>query len=459
MNLKARYFDVIQRSIEGPICTEADFDMNHIYKNLKKIQKKYGIKVEADTLINFDDDLADRVWNGAIEFLANSGVYCKDTSRIIQYTEAEIRQAIRMAPDHTVFGEGNDRVEEVYRDVDSTRPPVSLGGSINVPCPNEFFEPIMISYMQEPLVDMHCPTTNITTINGMELRTRTPLEIFAAYEEVARFRHVAAMCGRAGMAYNGVGISVSDVGELAAAHLMKKTASHSIGIISELKVDNAILNKIAQCVMLDHQVMPYANPIYGGLGGGLDTQVILLTAEMIALSVIFMATTGGTTPTHPTLFCSTTKDLLQLTGIAFHAITRNSRLMNRLTHTMVGGLTTKTFCYEIVASCLVAAKSGIARLQGPRGATGAITGACSGLEARFQGECLRAAVMIDREKAEEIAQRAFAAYQGDLDKKPYGVPFWEAYDVKTIRPKKEWLDVYSAVKEEAISWGLPLDMI
>ena len=126
---------------------------------------------------------------------------------------------------------------------------------------------------------------------------------------------------------------------------------------------------------------------------------------------------------------------------------------------MVGGLTTKTFCYEIVASCLVAAKSGIARLQGPRGATGAITGACSGLEARFQGECLRAAVMIDREKAEEIAQRAFAAYQGDLDKKPYGVPFWEAYDVKTIRPKKEWLDVYSAVKEEAISWGLPLDMI
>ena len=117
MNLKARYFDVIQRSIEGPICTEADFDMNHIYKNLKKIQKKYGIKVEADTLINFDDDLADRVWNGAIEFLANSGVYCKDTSRIIQYTEAEIRQAIRMAPDHTVFGEGNDRVEEVYRDV------------------------------------------------------------------------------------------------------------------------------------------------------------------------------------------------------------------------------------------------------------------------------------------------------------------------------------------------------
>ena len=84
MNRKARYFDVIQRSIEGPICTESDFDMKHIYKNLKKVQKKYGIKVESDTLINFDDDLADRVWNAAIEFLANSGVYCKDTSRIIQ---------------------------------------------------------------------------------------------------------------------------------------------------------------------------------------------------------------------------------------------------------------------------------------------------------------------------------------------------------------------------------------
>jgi len=459
MNQKARIFDVIRRSIEGPIVSESDFDMKHIYQNLKKIVKKYDIKITSDSFINFDDELSDRVWKAAIEFLAESGVYCKDTGRIVQYTEREIKEAIRMAPRSAVFGEGNDTVYEYPRTADDPRPPVSLGGSINVPCPNEYFVPIMLSYMQEPRVDYHCPTTNLTTINGIPLRTRTPLELFAAYEEISTFRHVAAMSGRPGMPYNGVGISVSDVGELAASHLMKKTDSHSIGVISELKFDNSIMNKIAQCCMLDHQICPYCNPIYGGLGGGLNTQVVLLTAEMIAASTVFMGTTVGTTPTHPSLFCSTTKELLQMTSVAFQAISRNSHIMTRLTHTMVGGLATKTFMYEIIASCLVATKSGLARLQGPRAATGAIVGAASGLEARFQGEVLHAAVRIDRSKAEEIVEKAYNLYKDDLDKKPYGKPFWEVYDVKTIQPGKEWLDVYEAAREEAISWGLPLDLV
>lgn len=459
MNQKARIFDVVTRGYDGPIISEKDFDMKYIYQNLKKIVKKYDIALTSDTLINFDDDLADRVWEAAIDFLTMGGVYSKDSGRLIQFSEREIREGIRMAPPQTIFGEGNDKVFEYARTADDLRPCVNLGGSVNVPCPNEFFIPIMLSYMQEPRVDYHCPTTNLTTINGHELRTRTPLEIFAAYEEISLFRHVAAMSGRAGMPYNGIGISVSDVGQLAASHLMKRTDSHSIGIISELKTDNAILNKIAQVVMMDGQITPYANPIYGGLGGGLNTQIVLLTAEMIALSIFFMGTTVGTTPTHPNLFNSTTKELLQMTSVAFQAISRNSKIMTRLTHTMVGGLATKTFMYEIIASCLVATKSGLARLQGPRGATGAIVGACSGLEARFQGEVLHAAVKIDRSKAEEIAQKAYSMYADDLDKKPYGKPFWEVYDVATIKPTKEWLDIYEEVREEAISWGLPLDQV
>ena len=249
MNQKARIFDVIRRSIEGPIVSESDFDMKHIYQNLKKIVKKYDIKITSDSFINFDDELSDRVWKAAIEFLAESGVYCKDTGRIVQYTEREIKEAIRMAPRSAVFGEGNDTVYEYPRTADDPRPPVSLGGSINVPCPNEYFVPIM--------------------------------------------------------------------------------------------------NKIAQCCMLDHQICPYCNPIYGGLGGGLNTQVVLLTAEMIAASTVFMGTTVGTTPTHPSLFCSTTKELLQMTSVAFQAISRNSHIMTRLTHTMVGGLATKTFMFDI----------------------------------------------------------------------------------------------------------------
>jgi methylamine--corrinoid protein Co-methyltransferase len=123
---------------------------------------------------------------------------------------------------------------------------------------------------------------------------------------------------------------------------------------------------------------------------------------------------------------------------------------------MAGGPVTKTFLYEIIASTTAATKSGVSRLMGPRGATGAVTGKCTGLEARFQGEVIRAAVQLSQEQAEEIIQKAYAKYEDDLDKKPYGKSFWEAYDVNTVKPTDEWQKMYEEVKNEAIGWGLPL---
>ncbi|HDL64720.1 MAG TPA: monomethylamine:corrinoid methyltransferase [Proteobacteria bacterium] len=456
MNHKARLFDIMERSLTGPVMAEEDFDLEVVAMGIRKIVKKYEIKIGDDSLINFDKDLADRVWNAAIEFLAECGVYSKDTGRIIRFSEKEIRDLIKIAPAETIYGTGNDAVLEVARTPDDTRLCLNNGGSVGTPCPNEYFIPVMASYMQEPLVEMHCPTTNTYNITGSEIRTRTPLEIAAAWEQVSLFQHVAGMFGRPGMAHHGIGISVSDVGHLSAGHRMQKTDSHCFGIISELKADNAILNKMAHLVMLDATTSPYANPIYGGMGGGLDGQTVLMCAEMIALSVVFLANTCGTSPTHPIHFCTTTKEILQQISVCFYAISRNSTLLTRMTQTMVGGPVTKTFLYEIIAATLVAVKAGISQIDGPRGATGAVSGACTGLEARFQGELIRAAVQIDREKSEEIVQKAYAKYKDDLANKPYGKPFWEAYDLKTLKPTDEWRQMYEEVKDEAISWGLPL---
>jgi methylamine--corrinoid protein Co-methyltransferase len=456
MNHKARLFDVVERSITGPAISEQDFDMKHVAMGVKKVVKKYNIKVENDNLVNMDKDLSDRVWNAAIEFLAECGVYSKDTGRIIQYTEKEIRDLIKLAPSETVYGSGEDAIREVARTPDDTRPCVNNGGPVGTPCPNEYFIPVMASYMQEPLVEMHCPTTNEFNINGSEIRTKTPLEIAAAWEQVSLFQHVASMFGRPGMPHHGIGISVSDVGHLSAGHKMQKTDSHCFGIISELKVDNTILNKMAHLVMLDATTSPYANPIYGGMGGGLEGQIVLVCAEMIALSTIFLANTCGSTPTHPVHFCSTTKEILQQISIAFQAISQNSTILTRIAQTMVGGPVTKTFLYETIAATVVGVKAGISQLDGPRGGTGIVSGAATGLEARFQGEVIRAAVNIDREKAEEIAQRAYAKYKDELVNKPYGKPFWEAYDIKTMKPTEEWQSIYDEVKQEAIAWGLPM---
>ena len=62
----------------------------------------------------------------------------------------------------------------------------------------------------------------------------------------------------------------------------------------------------------------------------------------------------------------------------------------------------------------------------------------------------------DLEKAEEITQKAFSKYEADLNTKPYGKPFQEVYDLKSIQPTDEWKALYEEVKNEAISWGLQL---
>jgi hypothetical protein len=456
MNHRSRLYDVIDRSVAGPIVSEKDFDMNHIYRGVTDVVKKYDIKLDMNHIVNQDDDLADRVWNAAIEFLAKAGVYSKDTGRVIYYSEEEIRRLIKLAPSSATFGEGRDSVVEVPRSVEDARPPINQGGPVNIPAPNEYFAAITQSYLQEARIDMHCPVTNLT-VNGREIRTKAPTEILAAWEEVLMFKQAAQMAGRPGMYYNGVGISVSDIGQLAAGHLMGPNDGHCFGIISELKTDNSILNKLTQIIMLDGLCMPYANPIYGGLGGGIAGQTVLLCAEMIALSVVFLGTTVGSTPTHPMYFNSTTKDIMVESSVAFQAISRNSHIMTRYTHTQVGGPGTKTLLYEIIASCAMIVRSGISRVQGPRPSTGAVVGACSGLEARFQGELLDAFAKMDRKEADRIAQLAYAKYEDQIDKKPYGKTFWEVYDVKTIQPKKEWLDMYEEVKQEAIGWGLQID--
>ena len=117
MNTRARLLDVIDRSLNGPIVSEQDFDMNHVYRGLKKVLKKYDIKVREDNLLTMDFELADRVWDAAVEFLAECGVFSKDTGRVILFSEKELREYVRLAPDLSLI--------HILPEVKMTRPPVS----------------------------------------------------------------------------------------------------------------------------------------------------------------------------------------------------------------------------------------------------------------------------------------------------------------------------------------------
>lgn len=458
MKHTTRLLDIIERSLRGPMMDEEDFNDQHVTQGLARVVKEYEIKVSQDQIINQDDDLADRVWEAAVDFLSECGVYCQTTNRVIQYSKKEIIDILRYAPDTVRVGQGTDAVQEYARKVEDPRRPLLMGSSIGTPIEDEYFIPSMISYIQEPEVDVTMAPT-LTNIYGYDIRTRSPLEILSSWREVELTLEAMRRAGRPGMAFTGVGSSISDVGQLSADGPggLRQTDLHTFGIVSELKTSFEILNKLTHILIRDGVVDPYANPIYGGLGGGMDGQAVLITAAMIALNVVFMAACVGTSPTHPFNFNDTGKELLIPSGLSFQAIARNSNLMANLTNTPVGGPGTKTLLYECIALTVMMTVSGGSRILGPRSATGSITGHFSGLEARFTGELLTAAAKLDRSKAEEIVQKAYAKYEADLTTQPYGKHFKDVYDLKTIQPTKEWQTMYDEVKNEAASWGLSFD--
>lgn len=448
--------DIVQRSLNGPIKEEQEFNQD-VTQGIQEAVKKHDIRIQDDRFINFDDDLADRVWAAAVDFLTGCGVYCQSTRRVILHSKEEIESIAKTAPDNIWFGEGPDAVHEVARGVEDPRRPLLMGSPIGTAIEEEYYIPALISYIQEPEVDVTM-APSMDKIFGYDIRTRSPLEIMACWREMELTLAALRRSGRPGMAVTGLDNSISDVGQLSADGPggLRKTDLHTFGIISELKTNFEVLNKLTHILYRGGIVDPYANPIYGGLGGGKEGQAVLITAAMIALNIVFMATCVGSSPMHPFHFNNTGKELLISCSLSFQALARNSHLLTNLTATTVGGPETKTLLYECVAFFVMSTVSGCSRILGPRSATGSIMGHFSGLEARFAGEIMTAACRLTRDKAEEIVQKAYAHYEGDLDKKAYGKHFKDVYDLDTIQPTEEWSRLYDEVKREVADWGLAL---
>ena len=89
MKHTTRMMDIVQRSLVGPIMEEEDFNNKNISQGLARIVNEYDIQVDKETIVNMDDDLADRVYAAAVDFLAAAGVYCQSTGRVIMHSKEE----------------------------------------------------------------------------------------------------------------------------------------------------------------------------------------------------------------------------------------------------------------------------------------------------------------------------------------------------------------------------------
>lgn len=78
------------------------------------------------------------------------------------------------------------------------------------------------------------------------------------------------------------------------------------------------------------------------------------------------------------------------------------------------------------------------------------------LECKFCSEVFKGSAGMSRREANRIAKALIPKYEGMLWDPPIGKSVRDCYDLETLTPSKEWLDIYFKVKRELIELGVPL---
>ncbi|MBQ0059761.1 MAG: monomethylamine:corrinoid methyltransferase [Lachnospiraceae bacterium] len=456
MKSHTRLLTVLDRMDNGVIMEEKDFD-KLISKTVRKLIKKYDLKFNREDAILYDDDMADRFFQAAMELAVTTGVYCTDTHSAMMFSREEIEQALRWAPDHVTYGTGLDQVTVRHRVPEDPRVPVICGGGFGTPIPEEWFSTVMEAYAKEPIVDtiVGC---NFYTTHGRVPKTRSPWEVLLAWREIELTKAALQRAGRPGLGVGVVENAVSEIGEISgsSADGFDQHHWHHTCFVSELKTNYGLLIKVAHLVKTGCIIHSFYNSILGGYAGGPEGVVICSCAGIIMECVVNMATTFSICPTHPFYNCDTAPELVWAASAVQQAINRNTHLCTTVMTSPVSGPMTESLLYECAAMSTAATVSGAARIDGVRSAVGVEILHVTGLEVRFNGECAHAAAGLSRKDANEMIKEFEKGYIPVLDKKPIGKSFLEAYDPIKVEPTQEWLDMYNKVKENVERIGLKM---
>jgi methylamine---corrinoid protein Co-methyltransferase len=452
-----KLFDIMERAQVGPLCdSEEEFLYRLFLPKMKQVIKEFGIKYDAGRPVPDDDQMADRVWQAAIELVVGVGVLNIDTSRRITLSRAEIMEALYNTPDRCVVGEGRDLRIWEPRTVEDRRPPFCIF-SPDITCDEDLFLRMSIAYAQEPLADGICAPILEESV-GLKIRSGTPTELAGVVEHAMSLRQAARLVGRPGLFLVAVGTAQSDTGQLAVsqdAWGVRQSDARLIGALTELKIDNELQNKVVHCAQFGCRIGCLSGAIYGGYAGGAEGTAILETAYHLVGRVVYQADFQQSFPFHLHYTSNSGREMLWVVSVVHQAVSRNSRILSTSNGFLNAGPGTEMVLYEAAAHGLVSVVSG-GHLWEAAAAHNKYCNYATPVEARMACEVGHAVARqgMTRAQASEIALKLLAKYEPQIADAPAGRPFQECYDARTARPMPWYLDLFRKVKDEVASLGV-----
>ncbi|MBL7005632.1 MAG: monomethylamine:corrinoid methyltransferase, partial [Spirochaetia bacterium] len=194
----------------------------------------------------------------------------------------------------------------------------------------------------------------------------------------------------------------------------------------------------------------------GGLGGDAPGAAVLEVASFLAANIIALADYHLCHPIHVNYIATSTPACMWLQSAVCQTFARNAPSIIFCDIYPKSGSLTLELLLEVAANAIAATVSG-GHLEGVGSADGGLPNG-TGLEVRLMGEVGHAAARqeISRTEANTMVTELAARY-AHVFTMPGGNPgkrFDEAYNLETIEPLPEWLDLYTKTISILKSIGL-----
>lgn len=216
------------------------------------------------------------------------------------------------------------------------------------------------------------------------------------------------------------------------------------------------LNMLAGWTTVGDMIMIEQMPIFGGYTGGIEETAICDVATTLGSFACFSGNFHLDGPIHIRWGVTTAKETLQVAAYAAAAIDQNTDLLLANQYYPMAGPCTEMCLLETAAQAIVDTASGRELLSGSAAAKGVVQDKTTGMEARIMGVASEATCGMKISDVNEILNKLVPSYECNYTNAPAGKTFQECYDVKTVKPTKEYLEVYDKAVAQLRDFGLDI---
>lgn len=437
----------------------SEWDKRVVPGKVREKIKEHGLQgtCSSENPISADNDLADQFWKAGFELAVDLGILCLDTKRIIKFSEEELKDGLRNLPTDIALGDGRDRIHIKKRGPKDKL--IFCGGPFGMSLSEDLYVPITQSTAQYKEVDMIIPGA-LETIFGRPVRAGTALEALATYYETVLTKLACARAGRPDMPASSVESDSTGIGTIFGLVPWSGFTKWDICPISapaEFKTTNFLLTEAAHVHRSGAHLCTYHHSFIGGISGPPEGSAMCRIAANILLTSLYGAVYFQSSVYDLKYIGDTGREALWAANVSGRAMARNSNMLFCETNSPVAGPCTEMLLREAAVHTINNEVNGAPWATGIRPTGGKFKDYATGLESKFCGEMCKALVGLKPADANEIIKKVIPTYEEHLKRPPLGKPFQKCFDVKTLKPTKEWEEIYNKIKREFIDFSIPLE--